>query len=438
MKLIEPVPDRVGAPLGAAVHAPSFEPSTREDWAIRVRHLGKRYRLFRHSRDRIKQWLFGWRRCYYQDVWALRGVSLEIAKGQSVALMGANGSGKSTLLQILAGTLTPTEGTAELQGRVTALLELGSGFHPDFTGEENVRLAGSILGLSPDEMNRCLPAIAAMAELGDYLQRPLRTYSSGMIVRLAFAVAASVQPEILLVDEALAVGDLAFQQRCFERLRRLREQGTTLVLVSHDLETCKRFCDVMYVLEHGRLIQAGPAEDVADWYFAHLCSKKTMEHGRQDAAVGQGEGTFPEAAARITGVECLDEADRPTTVLRMGQRYRLRVQIRLQGACSHLVAGFYLRDRFGCEIMGSNTADASALFPSLRPGDRWWVEFAWPMRLRQGKYSVSAALAKDAQTPSYHHWIDHALMIEVVDPRAGRRVHGLVDEDVTITIRRAV
>lgn len=163
-----------------------------------------------------------------------------------------------------------------------------------------------------------------------------------------------------------------------------------------------------------------------------------MEHGRQGAAVGQGEGAFPEAAARITGVECLDEADRPTTVLRMGQRYRLRVQIRLQGACSHLVAGFYLRDRFGCEIMGSNTADASALFPSLRPGDRWWVEFAWPMRLRPGKYSVSAALAKDAQTPSYHHWIDHALMIEVVDPRAGRRVHGLVDEDVAITIRRAV
>ena len=416
------------------MHAEPLEAADAAAWAIRIHDLGKCYRLYQNSRDRIKQWLFGWRTQYYQDIWALRHVSLNVPKGQAVALMGANGSGKSTLLQLLAGTITPTEGTALLQGRVTALLELGSGFHPDFTGAENVRLAACILGLSREELEHRWTAIASMADLGEYLHRPMRTYSSGMTVRLAFALAASVQPEIMLIDEALAVGDLAFQQRCIDRIRQLREQGVTLILVSHDLETCKRLCDVMYVLEKGRIIQAGPSADVADWYFAYLCSRRS--------ATSQQADRKPNLAwekpgqARIVKVECLNSDGQPVTLLHLGHHYHLRLHVQIHEAISSLIAGFYVRDRYGCEIIGSNTADRGVVFPSLRPGDRWCVDFSLNMRLRPGKYSVSVALANDARQPEYQHWQDHALMLEVIDPRIGPRVHGLIEQDVDIRIHR--
>ena len=206
----------------------------REDVVIRIEQAGKCYHMYDKPQDRLKQALLRWNRTYFREFWAVRGVSLEMQRGEAVGIVGRNGSGKSTLLQMIAGTLAPTEGRVQVAGRIAALLELGSGFNPEFTGRENVYLNGTILGLSTREIDERFDAIAGFADIGTFIDQPVKTYSSGMMVRLAFAVQVQVSPDILIVDEALAVGDALFQKRCFQRLEELRSQGVTLLFVSHD------------------------------------------------------------------------------------------------------------------------------------------------------------------------------------------------------------
>ena len=225
----------------------------------------------------------------------LKDIELFIQKNKLVVVTGVSGSGKSTLLQLIAGTLTPNEGELAINGRVAALLELGSGFHPEFTGWENVRLQASILGLTEDEIAERTEPIARFSELGDALDRPLRTYSSGMILRLGFSIAVSIDPDILLVDEALAVGDLTFQQKCMGRIQEMREQGVTILLVTHDLNATKRLCDEVHVLEKGQLVQSGPTEAACNWYVARLFAQrndvpdvetsKSYRHGNKQATI---------------------------------------------------------------------------------------------------------------------------------------------------------
>lgn len=394
--------------------------------ALRLEGVGKCYHRYARQADRVKQWLRPSRR-YYREHWALRGVSLNVEYGRTVGVLGANGSGKSTLLQLVAGTLTPTEGVITLAGRVAALLELGSGFHPEFTGWENARLQASILGLSPDEVEVRLPQIAVFSELGDALDRPLRTYSSGMIVRLGFSVAISVDPELLLIDEALAVGDLRFQQKCMTRIRQLRERGVTILLVTHDLSATKRLCDEVHVLEHGRLVRSGPSETVCNWYFGRMMS---------DAPVPPPEPgePFRHGARRdtIAGWEWCDEAGRPTQESWVGRTHVLRVRLHYHDSIARPVLGFYLRDRLGTEALGTNTHTAGLTMNPGVPGAAQTVTFRFVLRLRPGPYTLCVALADGPEECRVVDWVDHATVIEVRDPVPGRVIHGLVAEDIAV------
>ena len=243
--------------------------------AIRIQRLGKRYEIYENPGDRLKQFLLPrlsrligrTAPPYFRDFWALQDVSFDVKKGECFGILGRNGAGKSTLLQLLCGTLTPTSGTVELHGRVAALLELGAGFNPEFTGTENVFLNASVLGLSPEEINARFDRIAAFADIGDFINQPVKTYSSGMFVRLAFAIAIHVEPDILIVDEALSVGDLAFQNKCILKIRELRDRGTTLLFVTHDLSTLQLICDRVAWLRQGQLVTIGEPIAVCQDYY---------------------------------------------------------------------------------------------------------------------------------------------------------------------------
>ena len=242
-----------------------------KDYAIQLNNLGKCYRIWDKPQHRLMQAIFKSRR-YYRDFWALRDISLHVARGETVGVLGQNGSGKSTLLQIMAGTLAPSEGEARVNGRVAALLELGSGFNPEFSGRENVILNGAIQGFTRKQMLERFDRIAAFADIGGFIDQPVKIYSSGMAVRLAFSVAINVDPEILIVDEALSVGDFRFQQRCMARIREIRDQGASILFVTHDTDACKRLCNRVYVLEKGKLVHSGPADSAANWYQAFMVS----------------------------------------------------------------------------------------------------------------------------------------------------------------------
>jgi lipopolysaccharide transport system ATP-binding protein len=243
--------------------------------AIKIESLGKCYHIYDKPRDRLMQMLLRGKKNYFREFWALKDVSLEVTKGQTIGVIGPNGCGKSTLLQMIAGTLSPTSGSIEVNGRIAALLELGSGFNPEFTGRENVHLNGIILGLSKEEIDRKFSDIEKFADIGSFIDQPVKTYSSGMVVRLAFSVSVNVCPDILIVDEALAVGDAAFQFKCIERLEKLTRSGMTLLFVSHDLNMLKMFCDQVLYLRNGCERASGLAEDVTNIYIMDLRDDQT-------------------------------------------------------------------------------------------------------------------------------------------------------------------
>jgi lipopolysaccharide transport system ATP-binding protein len=287
-------------------------PPVASDAVISVRGLGKRYEIYAQPRDRLLQSLFRGRRQFFQEFWALSDVSFDVARGETVGIIGRNGSGKSTLLQMVAGTLTPTTGTVEATGRVAALLELGSGFNPEFSGRENVYLNGAILGLPRSEIEARLPSIVAFSGLEEFIDRPVKTYSSGMLMRLAFSVAVNVEPDVLIVDEALAVGDTAFQLKCVERLERLTTSGVTLLFVSHDAALVKSFCRRAIYLERGRVKAEGRPDVVTELYALDIRQAEGAQSGNpvvlkpfvgegDGIAFGTGEGRISAAAFTSTG-----------------------------------------------------------------------------------------------------------------------------------------
>ena len=279
------------------------------DVAIRAEGLGKCYQIYDKPQDRLKQTLFRGRKQFYREFWALRDISLEVMKGETVGIIGRNGSGKSTLLQLLAGTLTATTGEVQIDGRVAALLELGAGFNPDFTGRENVFMNGAILGIPRAEMERRFDAIARFADIGDFIDQPIKTYSSGMVVRLAFSVSANVDPDILIVDEALAVGDAAFQFKCLERLETLTRSGTTLLFVSHSMDMVKTFCNHVVYLEAGRIKASGSPEEMAELYHFDMRAEEQRFRGAGSAVAwkqplySSGGASFGTDEGRIVGAE---------------------------------------------------------------------------------------------------------------------------------------
>jgi lipopolysaccharide transport system ATP-binding protein len=282
------------------------------DLAVRATGLGKCYQIYDKPRDRLKQTLLRGRRQFYREFWALHDVCLEVRRGEALGIIGRNGSGKSTLLQLLAGTLTPTTGTVQIDGRVAALLELGSGFNPEFTGRENVYMNGAILGIGRAEMARRFAAIESFADIGSFIDQPTKTYSSGMMVRLAFSVAINIDPDILLVDEALAVGDAAFHFKCLERLDTLARNGLTLVFVSHSMDMIKTFCNHVLYLEAGAVKASGAPDEMAELY---LCDVRVEQQRSRDATspvrwkeplYSTGQSAFGTDDGRIVRAEFVD------------------------------------------------------------------------------------------------------------------------------------
>lgn len=417
---------------------------------IRVQHLSKKYQIYQRPWDKLRE-MFRMGEKLHREFWALQDVSFSVENGQSLGIIGQNGSGKSTLLQVLAGIMRQTQGDCIVEGKVSALLELGSGFNPEFTGRENVIMNGAILGFDTREMNRRLEAIARFAEIGSFLDQPVKIYSSGMFMRLAFAVAVNVDPDILLVDEALAVGDLIFQHRCMHRMNELRESGKTIVFVTHDLGAVVRFCDRAILLDGGRLLEDSTPDIVVQKYRA-LVFERERRYGLPDGA-GEAAGVsavhhagtgvpvvrgipnidhrFGNGDAAVLGIELLDETGRPTREVFGGQHLVMRISVEFSHRVDRPILGFTLRDRMGIEITACNTTHSGRVLPPACEGQIYTSDFRFQIpRLGPGSYSVSPAVAcGDTLKHDMCDWIDNALVFEV---KTEDLVYGMMKMDVDV------
>ena len=379
-----------------------------------VSHVGKAYKRYAGKWARMLEWLTGKTR--HDKTWVLRDINFTINPGEAVGIVGVNGAGKSTLLKIITGTTQPTSGSVHTEGRVAALLELGMGFHPDFTGRQNVFMAGQLLGLNSDEIAACMPAIEAFAEIGDYIDRPVRTYSSGMQMRLAFSVATAVRPAVLIVDEALSVGDAYFQHKSFNKIREFREQGTTLLIVSHDRSAIQSLCDRAILLERGFVIKDGPPEEVMDFYNALIAERenatvevKRLDDGRAQTTSGTGE-------ARVASIELRNEQGETVEYVNVGEPVRLEVKIRLHADLPELVFGYMIKDRLGQSVFGTNTHHLKVKMAQLKKDELLTLVFSFPANIGLGSYSVSTALhVADTHLATNYEWRDQALMFNVVN-----------------------
>lgn len=444
-----------------------------DDTVIRVTNVSKRYEMYATPRDRLKQFFVprmqrvaGMEpKHYFQEFWALRDVSLEVKKGESIGIIGRNGSGKSTLLQIITGTLSPTMGEVQTKGRIAALLELGSGFNPDFSGRENVYLNGALLGFSPAEIDQKFDAIAAFADIGDHLDQPIKTYSSGMLVRLAFAVQVQAEPDILIVDEALAVGDALFQKRCFQRLDQLVSNGTSLLFVSHDQESVRTLTKRSLLLSKGVAVHWGASSDVVLEYRKLLHDEESAYFGayakemltkaraqtdsisapdvivRPEAQHGGANDqapaspmperlSFGDGGIRIVHVETLGASGETCAVFYPGDRLKIRLVLESMIESDKLNVAVRLRNKEGVKIYSWGTLNQdmtnralSRLDPvfwenTVRAGEKFEVVFEFDCNLGVNLYEVQVSVSHE-ETPDYMsqrmlHWMDEAAFFQVL------------------------
>lgn len=384
--------------------------------SITVSSLSKAYKQYPSRWSRLREWLTPGKCQYHNTKWVLKGITFAIQPGEAVGIVGINGAGKSTLLKLITGTTQPTNGSVRMTGRVAAMLELGMGFHPDFTGRQNAFMAGQLLGMSSSDIARLMPEIEAFAEIGDYIDQPVRVYSSGMQMRLAFSVATAIRPDILIVDEALSVGDAYFQHKSFDRIREFRKQGTTLLIVSHDKGAIQSICDRAILLNAGHLAMEGKPEAVMDFYNAMLADHQNQEvkqEVREDGKVQTISGT---GDATVTSIALLDAQDRPIEVVDVGQSVRLRIKVKAHAAIDRLVLGYGLKDRLGQVIYGTNTHLKEQPLCNVASGDQFQFDIAFAANLGPGTYSVQTALvSNDTHLNNNYEWRDLALVFNVVN-----------------------
>ncbi len=386
-----------------------------------VQNVSKLYKLYRRPADRLREALPFNRRQFHSDFWALRDIGFQVEKGETLALVGPNGSGKSTLLQIVAGILQPTQGRVVTRGRIAALLELGAGFNPEFTGRENVFLNGEIMGLSRAEIERAMPSIEAFAEIGEFIARPVKEYSSGMYVRLAFATAIHVDPEILIVDEALAVGDAVFANRCVRKFEELRERKITVLFVSHDLGLVKQLSNRAILLLNGRMEAQGSPSDVINRYIGLVLEKQQARQEKQErfeASYRHGDGV-----SEILGVDLLNAAGQPVTAVEGGEAVTVRVRSRFHHPACDPMVGILIRNRIGMDVYGTNTRIEKKNLGTYQPGEELEVDFHFACWLTPQPYTLTVA----TQSPdgSSHDWLDDVISFDVVDTRVAAGVANL-------------
>jgi homopolymeric O-antigen transport system ATP-binding protein len=386
--------------------------------SIRVRNLGKAYRQYPNHWARLAEWLSPSKKLRHSQRWVLHDINFDVNAGESVGIVGINGAGKSTLLKIITGTTQPTTGHMEINGTVAALLELGMGFHPDFTGRQNVFMAGQLIGLTHDEIVSLLPEIQAFAGIGDYFDQPIRIYSSGMQMRLAFSLATARRPDILIVDEALSVGDSFFKHKSFARIREFREKGTTLLIVSHDRNAIQTICDRAILLQSGTIAKQGNPEEVMDFYNALMAedvSNTVRQITRRDGSVETISGTGEAVAESIT---LLNAAGVPVETVEIGAQVTLEVQVGIRQDVSRLVLGYMIKDQLGQPIYGINTHRLDQALENLVPGEKVIYRIRFPVNLGTGTYSISLSLSCfDSHLDKNYEWRDRSLLFHVVNIR---------------------
>ncbi len=385
---------------------------------MRVEGVGKAYREWGSEWMRAASW-FGLPTRPKEEHWVLRDVSFTIAPGEAVGVIGQNGAGKSTLLKLITGTAQPTEGRVTRTGRVAAILELGMGFNPDLTGRQNAFHSAGLMGYTQAQIESAMPDIEAFAEVGDYFDQPVRTYSSGMQVRVAFAVATAFTPDLLIVDEALSVGDSYFQHKSFDRMRRFREEGTSIMLVSHSPGDVKALCDRVILLEKGRVLKDGAPDEVIDYYNA-LIAKKENEQLAVEQQRGKSGWVTTRSGTGQAKVASLRLVD-PTTgtdvaLATVGQSLRLVLEADVLADIPSLVLGFMLRDKQGQVVWGSNTWHSGQAQKNLVHGERVVFTLDFTCRLGPGSYSVSPALVStETHLVDNFEWVDNLIVFEVMN-----------------------
>lgn len=385
--------------------------------SITATGLGKAYRQYSSTWQRLAEWLAPARSTpRHRLKWILQEIDLTIAPGETVGLIGINGAGKSTLLKMLAGTTQPTTGELHMSGRVAALLELGMGFHPEFSGRQNVLMAGQLMGLDTSVLQSLMPAIEAFAEIGDYIDQPVRVYSSGMQMRLAFSIATAARPDILIVDEALSVGDAYFQHKSFERIRQFRAQGTTILLVSHDKNVIQSICDRAILLNAGRIAMQGPPDTVMDYYNALLAEREASNIEQIVTADGRIQTVSGSGEASLKSIVLLNLQDEPIEVVEVGQSVILVIQVCILQPIDALVFGYLIKDRLGQAVYGTNTQHLGQPQAQMQLGETVTCRFTFDANIGPGNYSISVAHVStgDHLTNNYE-WRDLALLFTVVN-----------------------
>ena len=382
---------------------------------LSVKNLGKAYRSYRSEWQRFARW-FGLPIKPSEEHWVLRHVNFDIQPGEAIGIIGQNGAGKSTLLKMITGTLQPSEGQVQVNGRIAAILELGMGFNPELTGRQNVMHAAALMGFSSEQIQQVMPNIEAFAEIGEYFDEPVRTYSSGMQMRVAFSVATAYRPEILIVDEALSVGDAYFQHKSFSRIREFQEQGTTLLIVSHDRSAIQSLCDRALLLESGTVIKDGSPEEVFDFYNAIIAEKenstvevKQLENGKKQTISGTGE-------AQIESIALLNEQGEAIEFVNVGKDVRLQIKIKINQTVPNLTLGYMIKDRLGQAVFGTNTHFLKENIVNVMPESTLKFVFKFQANLGIGSYSVTTALhSAESHLVANYEWKDQALIFQVVN-----------------------
>jgi len=397
--------------------------------AISVQDVTKIYRLYDKPIDRLLEAMSITKKTYHKKFFALDKISFEIEKGTTVGIIGTNGSGKSTILKIITGVLNPSSGSVEVDGNISALLELGAGFNMDYTGIENIYMNGTMMGFSREEMEKKLPEILEFADIGDFAHQPVKTYSSGMFVRLAFALAINVEPEILIVDEALSVGDVFFQAKCYKKMEEIRQKGTTILMVTHDMGSVIKYCDKVILLNRGSFVAEGKAGEIVDLYKKILANRFEIEEETKDnklpveakvsntgklmkesLSINPNVTEYGDGRAEIYDLGLIDSKGEISNLLIKGEEFTIKERIRFFADIKQPIFTYTIKDKKGTELSGTNTMFELTDIEEVHAGDSYDVEFRQKMNLQGGEYLISMSCTgfENGQHVVYHRLYDVA------------------------------
>lgn len=382
---------------------------------LSIKDLGKAYRGYNSELQRFARW-FGMPVRPASETWVLRGISFSLEPGEAIGIVGQNGAGKSTLLKLVTGTTRPTEGSVHVAGSVAAMLELGMGFNPDLTGRENVFISAGLMGHRQRDIEAKLGEIEAFAEIGEYFDQEVRTYSSGMQARLAFSVATAFRPDVLIVDEVLSVGDAYFQHKSFAKIREFQEQGTSLLIVSHDRNAIQSICDRAILLDRGCLLKEGRPGAVMDFYNALIAEKESSRIEQREAEAGRVHTVSGTGEAFVSNIRITGGQGQEKEFLQVGEDVVLQITVTTRADIPRLVLGYMIKDRLGREVFGTNTHHTDQELKDVHAGETVEFHIAFPAAFGPGSYSISTALvSSDTHLVNNYEWRDFALVFEVMN-----------------------